>query len=85
MTVLDDEGRTTYASLVDTVNKARHAYYVADSPVLSDAEYDTLYHRLLDLETQYPQLVTADSRPARWVVKRLKLSLLFRTLHACTR
>ena len=34
MTVLDDEVRTTYASLVDTVNKARHAYYVADSPVL---------------------------------------------------
>lgn len=66
MTVLDDEGRTTYASLVDTVNKARHAYYVADSPVLSDAEYDTLYHRLLDLETQYPQLVTADS-PSRAV------------------
>lgn len=66
MAVLDDEVRTTYASLVDTVNKARHAYYVADSPVLSDAEYDTLYHRLLDLETQYPQLVTADS-PSRLV------------------
>lgn len=66
MTVLDDEVRTTYASLVDTVNKARHAYYVADSPVLSDAEYDRLYHRLLELEAQYPQLVTADS-PSRTV------------------
>jgi DNA ligase (NAD+) len=66
MAVLDDEVRTTYASLVDTVNKARHAYYVADSPVLSDAEYDKLYHRLLELEAQYPQLVTADS-PSRAV------------------
>ena len=66
MTVLDDEVRATYASLVDTVNKARHAYYVADSPVLSDAEYDKLYHRLLEIEAQYPQLVTADS-PSRAV------------------
>lgn len=66
MTVLDDEVRATYASLVDTVNKARHAYYVADSPVLSDAEYDRLYHRLLEIEAQYPQLVTADS-PSRTV------------------
>ena len=61
MVVLDDDVRATYASLVNTVNKARHAYYVADSPVLSDAEYDTLYHRLLDLEARHPQLVTADS------------------------
>lgn len=66
MTFLDDDVRTTYASLVDTVNKARHAYYVADSPILSDAEYDTLYHRLLEIEAQYPELVTADS-PSRMV------------------
>lgn len=66
MTVLDDEVRATYASLVNTVNKARHAYYVADSPVLSDAEYDKLYRRLLEIEAQYPQLVTDDS-PSRAV------------------
>lgn len=66
MLVLDDDVRATYASLVDAVNKARHAYYVADSPVLSDAEYDSLYHRLLELEAQYPQLITADS-PSRMV------------------
>lgn len=66
MTFLDDDVRTTYASLVDSVNKARHAYYVADSPILSDAEYDTLYHRLLEIEAQYPELVTADS-PSRMV------------------
>ena len=66
MTFLDDDVRTTYASLVDSVNKARHVYYVADSPILSDAEYDTLYHRLLEIEAQYPELVTADS-PSRMV------------------
>lgn len=66
MTFLDDDVRTTYASQVDSVNKARHAYYVADSPILSDAEYDTLYHRLLEIEAQYPELVTADS-PSRMV------------------
>lgn len=66
MDIVNDEARAEYGSLVATVNKARHEYYVADSPTLSDAEYDRLYHRLLDLEALYPQLVTADS-PSRQV------------------
>ena len=66
MDIVNDDVRAEYGSLVATVNKARHEYYVADSPTLSDAEYDKLYHRLLDLEALYPQLVTADS-PSRQV------------------
>lgn len=66
MDIVNDDVRAEYGSLVATVNKARHEYYVADSPTLSDAEYDKLYHRLLDLEALYPQLITADS-PSRQV------------------
>lgn len=66
MVIVNDDVLAEYGSLVATVNKARHEYYVADSPTLSDAEYDKLYHRLLDLEALYPQLVTADS-PSRQV------------------
>lgn len=66
MDIVNDDVRAEYGSLVATVNKARHEYYVADSPTLSDAEYDKLYHRLLDLEVEYPQLVTVDS-PSRQV------------------
>ena len=38
-----------------------HRYHVLDSPEISDAEYDRLFDRLVELETQYPEAVTADS------------------------
>lgn len=33
-----------------------HRYYVLDEPLISDAEYDRLFRRLVDLETAYPAL-----------------------------
>ncbi len=42
-----------------------HQYYVLDDPQISDAEYDRLFRRLLDLETRHPELVTADSPTQR--------------------
>lgn len=38
-----------------------HRYYVQDDPIISDGEYDALFHRLLELEALHPELVTADS------------------------
>ncbi|GAB4320397.1 MAG: NAD-dependent DNA ligase LigA [Candidatus Zixiibacteriota bacterium] len=38
-----------------------HRYYVLDNPEISDAEYDRLFDRLVELERQYPDTVTADS------------------------
>ena len=43
-----------------------HRYYVLDDPLISDSEYDRLYRELIDLEAQYPHLVTPDS-PSRRV------------------
>lgn len=40
-------------------------YYVLDAPTVSDSEYDGLYRRLVDLEEQYPELITADSPTQR--------------------
>jgi DNA ligase (NAD+) len=37
---------------------AREAYYYGDGSPLSDAEYDDTEHRLAELETRYPHLVT---------------------------
>lgn len=41
----------------------RHAklYYVYDAPVISDYEYDMMYHELKHLEEQYPELDDPDS------------------------
>jgi DNA ligase (NAD+) len=41
-------------------------YHVLDAPEISDAEYDLLYRRLLELEEAYPGLETPDS-PTRKV------------------
>ncbi|MCF8144461.1 MAG: NAD-dependent DNA ligase LigA [Deltaproteobacteria bacterium] len=38
-----------------------HRYHVLDDPEISDAEYDRLFRRLVDLEQQRPELVTPDS------------------------
>jgi len=40
-------------------------YYVLDDPEISDAEYDRLFQRLLDLEKRNPHLITPDSPSQR--------------------
>jgi len=42
-----------------------YRYHVLDSPVISDAEYDALYHELVALEGERPDLVTPDSPTQR--------------------
>lgn len=42
-----------------------YRYYVLDDPELPDSEYDRLYHRLRELEAQFPDLVTPDSPTQR--------------------
>jgi len=50
--------------LVKDLNYHCYRYYVLDSPVISDEEYDRLYFRLKDLEEQYG-LVLPDSPTQR--------------------
>jgi DNA ligase (NAD+) len=47
------------------IREADRAYYVLDSPVLSDAEYDRLMRDLLALEEAHPELATTDSPTRR--------------------
>jgi DNA ligase (NAD+) len=51
--------------LRETLRHHEHLYYVLDQPEISDAEYDALMRRLLALEAQHPELVTADSPTQR--------------------
>jgi DNA ligase (NAD+) len=43
-----------------------YRYYVLDDPLISDAEYDMLFRRLVELEKQHPELASSDS-PTRKV------------------
>jgi DNA ligase (NAD+) len=47
------------------IDDANYKYYVLDKPDVSDAEYDRLFRELLDLESEYPELVTGDSPTQR--------------------
>jgi DNA ligase (NAD+) len=53
------------AALRDEIEKHNHAYYVLDDPTITDAEYDRLFRRLVDLEKQYPEYAFADSPSQR--------------------
>ncbi len=47
------------------IERHNHLYFVLDRPELTDAEYDALYRKLLDLEAEHPDLVSADSPTQR--------------------
>jgi len=51
--------------LREELNRHGHAYYVLDQPTIPDAEYDTLFFELQQLETKHPDLITADSPTQR--------------------
>jgi DNA ligase (NAD+) len=43
------------------IDKHNYQYHVLDNPLISDAEYDRLFSRLVDLEKAHPELATPDS------------------------
>ena len=47
------------------IEKHSKLYYVYDSPVISDYEFDMLMNRLKELEAEHPELVTPDSPTQR--------------------
>ena len=47
------------------LQRAAHAYYVLDAPVMEDSVYDHLYKELLELEAGHPELITPDSPSQR--------------------
>lgn len=51
--------------LRDEIRYHEHLYHVEDAPELTDAEYDALMNRLKKLESEHPELVTADSPSQR--------------------
>jgi DNA ligase (NAD+) len=58
--------------LRDEIRRHDRRYYEEAAPIISDREYDRLYKELIDLETQFPDLVTPDSPTQRVGGKPLK-------------
>ncbi|MSU36190.1 MAG: NAD-dependent DNA ligase LigA [Pedosphaera sp.] len=59
------ESHQRHAELADEIHRHDHAYYILAQPKISDAAYDRLYRELLDIEQQFPELVTPDSPSQR--------------------
>ncbi|MFZ6748065.1 NAD-dependent DNA ligase LigA [Undibacterium sp. Ren11W] len=53
------------AQLRQEINRHAHAYYVADAPLVPDAEYDALFLELQTLELAHPELITKDTPTQR--------------------
>lgn len=47
--------------LKNRIKELSDAYYNEDAPKATDEEYDLLMHKLRDIETQHPELITPDS------------------------
>ncbi|HLP77335.1 MAG TPA: NAD-dependent DNA ligase LigA, partial [Candidatus Paceibacterota bacterium] len=60
-----NEAHARHAELADEIRRHDHAYYVEAMPTISDQDYDRLYRELIDLEKQFPELVTPDSPTQR--------------------
>jgi DNA ligase (NAD+) len=61
MTVLDEQLMREYQELKQHLLRYNYHYYVLDESLVTDAEYDRLFHRLEQWETEYPSLITPDS------------------------
>ena len=51
----------SYRDLCARLRYHNYRYYVLDQPEISDAEFDRLFRRLLELEAAHPELITSDS------------------------
>src|SRR5213078_3184157 len=55
------EAEKNIAQLREEIRKHDRLYYQDAAPIISAREYDRLYKQLVDLETQFPDLLTPDS------------------------
>jgi len=56
-----EQAKTRIEELRRIISENNRRYYVENSPLISDYEYDHLMYELIGLEKQYPELLTADS------------------------
>src|SRR5438105_54608 len=71
--VMDEkEAAKRIEQLRDEIRKHDRLYYEEAAPVISDRDYDRLYKELVDLESQFPDLITPDSPTQRVGGKPLK-------------
>lgn len=59
------EAEKRIKELREEIREHEYHYFVLDAPKISDAEFDKLMRELIDLEEEFPELVTEDSPTQR--------------------
>ena len=59
------QAKKRHAQLVEEIRRHDHAYHVESKPKISDRDYDRLYHELIELEKEFPELAAPDSPSQR--------------------
>lgn len=60
-----DQAQQRILKLRELINDYRYHYHVLDESLMSEAAADSLKHELTELETEFPELITADSPTQR--------------------
>ena len=60
-----EEARIRIAELSKIIEQHNHNYYILAQPTISDYDFDMLLNELIELEKQYPELISADSPTQR--------------------
>lgn len=50
---------------VEALNFHEYRYYVLNDPIITDTEYDEMFHKLRSLETEHPELILSNSPTQR--------------------
>jgi DNA ligase (NAD+) len=61
----EDDATRRHGEIAEQIEAANKAYYEADAPILTDADWDQLFRRLVALEAAWPALITPDSPTQR--------------------
>ncbi len=59
------EAKKRHTQLADEIRRHDQAYYVEGRQIITDREYDQLFHELQELEKNFPDLVTPESPTQR--------------------
>ena len=68
-----EQAKLRIQKLKKQIIRHNDAYYIDDTPIITDASFDLLYKELIDIERQFPILIQADS-PSQRVGGKAKVS-----------
>jgi DNA ligase (NAD+) len=66
-----------YTDLIDCIIDHNHLYYIKNSPIISDKEYDTLFQLLKEFESLHPEYIR-DYSPTQKLIGQYEIQTEFK-------